>query len=727
MSEIDITALRRKDEIEAKKKRVEEMRRKRQAIEGSITTVAEVANPEVRQVDPINALDSVPILLATQSAQANVENSPKVSKLAPTQTATIHSVDTVLNAVVSFDSKAETANMISNQSTSATIAIKPDLHIFKLAAIVLDKEIQTDADVVKSEENMIEVGKNRSNSPNPFQYASPPSKDCFEESTCKDHTLSSAPRTLSDNELEAIERSKFFLDFLNQSSKVIERTLAAEAGAADVTADYRNDMSSSQSKSRNRDGESTHGGLSALPTLSAEHITGRPVMCLQFSPHFPELFLVGYGALGGALAGASVDQEMQTLFEEASTASRYAPGLLCIWTTSMHSRPEFTLSAPSPVLAATFHPSHSNLVVGACYNGQIVVWDLRSGSIQPVRQTPLYDGSRRGHEYPVYTLLPKIDSTESFGVHGSRTEDIILSVALDGTICHWNLQHLDSGPALSSHIHASLEKADKPSAAETAAASGIPESLATELAGVRVAARLSDGEILLGSHTGLLYLLPPRALRVDLSMAQGEHLRTHLHVPSFPIGMVSCMHMHPTNNERREIKDLDIFRHLLLTASCFDWSFRLWAVRSPHDHVNNGSFASPLLEFHLADYGCVCDIQWSPRNPAVFACITTRGDLHIWNLAVSVLAPVDSLAIKYKASIENVTGEETSSSADHSATESPVLHKLVWANDGRTIAIGAVNGWVHVVAVNISAFAIQDSDMFNVTMAIKNNSQFMST
>ena len=54
----------------------------------------------------------------------------------------------------------------------------------------------------------------------------------------------------------------------------------------------------------------------------------------------------------------------------------------------MPSRPEHVFTCGSPVLSAKFHPTEPTLVIGACYSGQLVIWDVRNGRL-PVQRSNL--------------------------------------------------------------------------------------------------------------------------------------------------------------------------------------------------------------------------------------------------------------------------------------------------------------------------------------------------
>lgn len=125
-----------------------------------------------------------------------------------------------------------------------------------------------------------------------------------------------------------------------------------------------------------------------------ETLRGRPVMDLQINPHFPELFLVSYGAVSGfgstspngsssssgaaglsalsAASGSGLTSAGSVVGSEREERA-VAEGMVCVWSTIFPTTPEYVFVAPSPVLTARFHPDDAHLIVGGCLSGQILV------------------------------------------------------------------------------------------------------------------------------------------------------------------------------------------------------------------------------------------------------------------------------------------------------------------------------------------------------------------
>ncbi|KAL9047902.1 MAG: hypothetical protein Q9162_007918, partial [Coniocarpon cinnabarinum] len=200
-------------------------------------------------------------------------------------------------------------------------------------------------------------------------------------------------RALTTEEVEAVTSSVDFLDFVDRSSKVIERALDEEY---DVLADYRygtttlSDESASDDENdsipaRGRRGTSRKGRrLKEVHQFHDEKWSRRRIISdVAFSPKFPELLLASY---------------------TKNPSEPYSPSGVCqVWNLHMHARPEYVFHATSDILTATFSPFHPNLLLGGTYSGQVLLWDTRARSHDPVQRTPL-TGMGTGHTHPVYAL-----------------------------------------------------------------------------------------------------------------------------------------------------------------------------------------------------------------------------------------------------------------------------------------------------------------------------------
>lgn len=78
------------------------------------------------------------------------------------------------------------------------------------------------------------------------------------------------------------------------------------------------------------------------------------------------------------------------------------------------------------ITSAKFFPYSNSTILGGCYNGQLLLWDLRTKSL-PVQRTGL---SSQGHKYPVYTM----------NIVGTHIANTVVSISNDGKLCIWDIR-----------------------------------------------------------------------------------------------------------------------------------------------------------------------------------------------------------------------------------------------------------------------------------------------
>ena len=120
-----------------------------------------------------------------------------------------------------------------------------------------------------------------------------------------------------------------------------------------------------------------------------------------------------------------------------------------LWNPALKSRAEFYCFCQSAVTSATFNPFSSSTLFGGCYNGQILMWDIRVKSM-PVQRSGI---SADAHKYPVCGL----------SVIGTQIANNIVSFSNDGMMCTWDIKQF-SKPTKMSKLTAnrSLRQAPKP-------------------------------------------------------------------------------------------------------------------------------------------------------------------------------------------------------------------------------------------------------------------------
>ncbi|OIW35545.1 WD40 repeat-like protein [Coniochaeta ligniaria NRRL 30616] len=474
-------------------------------------------------------------------------------------------------------------------------------------------------------------------------------KDLLDNGTHKPTTAASnfPARTLTTEELAAVTHSDDFFDFLDRSTKVIEKALSEY----DILTDYTLQQHDADDEDDHLHGANTGGkGRRKIREVAQFYderwSKKRMVSSIDWSPKYKELLLASY---------------------TKNPSSPHEPdGVVQVWNMHLPERPELVFHAQSDILVAKFSPFHPNLIVGGAYSGQVLLWDTRSRSPAPVQKTPL-TGS--GHTHPVYAV----------DLVGTQNANNIISVSTDGAVCGWSVDML-SQPQESLTLLA-------PAPAKT-----------DDLSPTCVAFPQADPTFfLVGSEEGTIF----PCHRYDRAGAKaGVDARVAYKGHAAPVVSVD---FHPA----RGPVDLG---DLVLSAS-LDWSVKLWKVRAPAatsgiaagggqgagaggggggvtsvglvsgagGNVVDGYVVSPLMEFVREDV--VYDAKWSPTRPGVFALVDGAGWAEVWDLTVETEEPVARVSPSQRR--DGRVG-------------------VAWeAGEGKRLATGGIDGAVTVFEVGV--------------------------
>lgn len=357
---------------------------------------------------------------------------------------------------------------------------------------------------------------------------------------------------------------------------------------------------------------------------------------LSFSTKFPELVLASY--------------------TKNPSAPHDPDGLIQVWNSHMHDRPEYIFHAQSDILTAKFSPFHPNLIIGGAYSGQVLLWDTRAKSA-PVLKTPL-TGS--GHTHPVYSL----------DIVGTQNANNIISCSTDGVVCGWTVDMLSQPQEF-------LELTSPPPAKTD------------DMAVTCIAFPQSDPTYFLaGTEEGSIY----PCHRYDRAGAKaGVDGRVKYAGHAAP---VMSLDFHPAKGAI-DLGDL-------VLSSSVDWSVKLWKVRPPAaTGAANISSAPggttqqvvPVLDIPREDL--VYDVRWSPTKPSVFALVDGAGSLEIWDINIDTEVPVQSI----KPS-DGKRGAFSNLPTGGLGYMNRSLNKVSWErNEGRRVAVGGMDGVVTVFEV----------------------------
>ena len=405
----------------------------------------------------------------------------------------------------------------------------------------------------------------------------------LEEKLPEEKPRTSAP-LLAPEEVKTLTGTDDFLEFIDRSSKVIERALDDDY---DVLADYA--LQSRSLDDENDDYVGRKGRrIKEIAQFDLTDAMGhkRIVSAIDFSPKFPELLCTSY--------------------TKSQASPHTPPGLLNVWNLHLKGRPEYSLNATSDLLSCIFHPYHPSLIVGGTYSGQLCLWDTRNRSQrtgEPVQKTPL-TGGRTGHAHPVYSLA----------VVGTQNASSIISVSTDGVACAWSTDMLTL-PQEYLELHA-----PNPSAYKT-----------DDVAPTCISFPASDPTYFLaGTEQGSI--IPVH--RYDRAGSKaGIDTRTSYQGHFAP---VTAIDFHPSRG-KIDLGDL-------LVSAGMDWTVKIWRAKPPSTTSSSisGQFESvkPLVEIQRDD--TVYDVRWSPTKPSVFGCVDGGGQLDIYDINISTEVPVSS-------------------------------------------------------------------------------------
>ncbi|KAG6813836.1 hypothetical protein H0H92_006780 [Tricholoma furcatifolium] len=219
---------------------------------------------------------------------------------------------------------------------------------------------------------------------------------------------------LSEEERASILAAPEFIDFVEQSSKIVQRALN---DGYDYIRDYTIGAESG--------GDDSEGRVKRVCEFYDERYgKNRSITDVDWSPKYPELSVASYNKNPAAL--------------------NEPDGIVAVWNLHLLERPEFIFHSQSDVLSVTFSPFHSNLIFGGTYSGQILLWDTRSKHL-PVLKTPL---SAAGHTHPVYAMQ----------MVGTQNAHNLITSSTDGTVCSWLVDMLAQPQETLELIHAGHNK-----------------------------------------------------------------------------------------------------------------------------------------------------------------------------------------------------------------------------------------------------------------------------
>ncbi|KAG7293305.1 hypothetical protein NEMBOFW57_003351 [Staphylotrichum longicolle] len=606
----------RRDEILAKKAKLAELKRQRELRELSNENNSEFAGPSNGQV-----VTSHPQVLSTIPFKTVYECPPSPVK-------EVYSYSKGVQTTEEWTTPRKSRAFSESESEEPPVTSSPSK---RLSRRERDREEELRENIRKEIEEELRAAK-----------------ELVIDGVLKPSAAANFPaRTLTNEELRAVTQSDDFMDFIDRSTKVIEKALDQEY---DILTDYTlqaHDVDDDDEQSGNTGGKGRRKVKEIAQFYDERWSKKRMVSAIDFSPKFSELLLASY--------------------TKNPTAPHDPDGIVQVWNLHLHDRPEFVFHAQSDILTAKFSPFHPNLIIGGAYSGQVLLWDTRARSA-PVQKTPL-TGS--GHTHPVYCV----------DIVGTQNANNIISCSTDGAVCGWSVDML-AQPQETMTLVAPLPAKNE------------------DLSPTCMAFPQADPTFfLVGSEEGTIY----PCHRYDRAGAKaGVDTRVNYRGHAAPVMSVS---FHPA---RGPVDLGDLVLSASLDWSVKLWKVRAPAATSAV--ISSSSVAgaaatgaaglgggglggaggllepavTPLLDFVREDV--VYDAAWSPVKPGVFGLVDAPGWLELWDVTVETEEPVARIS--------------PSPRKDGRTMLSKSLNKLAWeATEGKRLATGGIDGAVTVFEV----------------------------
>lgn len=323
-----------------------------------------------------------------------------------------------------------------------------------------------------------------------------------------------------------------------------------------------------------RDGE---GSLLPLWRFHTERSKRKQVTALAWNPKYPDLFSVGYGSYDFMRQGG---------------------GMICCFSLKNTSYPEYTFTTESGVMCLNFHSEHCSLLAVGCYDGIVMVYDVRNRGNRPIYSSSIRTGK---HTDPVWQVQWQIEDIAK--------ELSFFSISSDGRVANWTMSknELKMEPVM--QLKVANASNDDP---EDTLLPGLAGGCCFDFNGV------SEHLFIVGTEEGKIH---------KCSKAySGQYLETYLghHMAVYSIRW-------------------NPFHERIFISCSADWTVKLW------DH----NISTAVMSFDLGN--AVGDVAWSPYSASVFAAVTSDGKVHVFDLAENKHEPLCEQKVVKRAKLTHIT------------------------------------------------------------------------
>jgi len=537
----------------------------------------------------------------------------------------------------------------------------------------------------------------------------------------------------SSGESKAGAGADFSVDYADEDDDYSDDDEADGGAAAGATAG-RKKRRSKKKKGGTEEAYQSGGYFTARATYEFPKFTaGRSVTDIEWCPGHKEWVLASYNSVsgvrgadgegGGVVAAVSgmpshnpstrhlsPHDPSSSFLQPSSAYNNFTSaipneGIVAIYNLSMPQRPEHVFCAGCPILHAQFHPTeHPKLIVGGGSSGQVLVWDARTGRYPVQRSGANAQGGKGGgamHDCELVGMrvLGGAAAGADGGAAGGISSSKLVTASSDGKVNYWSASNLRE-PIENVKVDANLSCME---VLNGGAGGGDEEGVlcGDEMGGLHavLAGTGRDGS---SATKKVVRTLHPGAVvgaGVEGGAAGTDEDADGAEEPSEGhYGMVTSVaarsgtsHLHSPRSGNKETTTTSTSKGFLrgagglVVTTGVDWSTKLWAPAY--------STTGPLMSFLSNSYDYMCDVQWSPVHPSIFATASSNGTLNIWNLATTLDQPISGTE-----GIPIHGGSSSGSSGDATTTSRPGLNRLQWSSDGRRMAV-ASGDKLHVLGV----------------------------
>eukprot|EP01032_Pedospumella_encystans_P009567 gene9567-11250_t len=147
------------------------------------------------------------------------------------------------------------------------------------------------------------------------------------------------------------------------------------------------------------------GSLLPLWRFSTERTKRKQVTALCWNPSYPDLFAVAYGSYDFMRQGS---------------------GIVCCFSLKNTSHPEYMFSTESGVMCLDFHPHFQSLLAVGCYDGTVMVFDVRNKINRAIYSSSIRTGKHTDPVWQVHWQEEDLAKELNF-----------FSISSDGQVASW--------------------------------------------------------------------------------------------------------------------------------------------------------------------------------------------------------------------------------------------------------------------------------------------------